>query len=100
MMPFKYEFLISSIHHQEIIPKGKDILKIFILNELPHGRLSDEQKTSFDQLFQEFSFIKKISNNMIKKYIIFLILMFYEFMILNGKIPHSKNSQDFILLVE
>ena len=24
----------------------------------------------------------------------------YDFMILNDKIPHSKNSQDFILLVE
>ena len=24
----------------------------------------------------------------------------YDFMILNGKIPHSKNSKDFVLLVE
>ena len=36
-----------------------------------------------------------MSNNMIKKHAIF-----YEYMILNGKIPHSKNSKDFILVVE
>ena len=43
-----------------------------------------------------------MSNNMIKKHAIFLNYTDsdYESMILNGKIPHSKNSKDFILVVE